>query len=241
MMAQRASASSRRSALGTFTAAGLSSAASPAQAEAESSRRPGHVVLLGDSVFENAAYVAGGPDVVNHLRRGLPADWQATLTALDGAVAADVRRQLARVPAGATHLVVSAGGNDALRAEAVLAQPVRNVAEGLERLAQARERFVAEYHAMLDAVVARGLPVVICSIYDPRFQDRLRQRLAVAGLALFNDVIIREALSRKLSMLDLRLVCSEDADFANPIEPSVQGGRKIAAAIADMVLRPAPG
>jgi lysophospholipase L1-like esterase len=195
------------------------------------------VLLLGDSVFDNAAYVAGAPDVVAQLRQSLPVGWQATLAAVDGAVTADVLRQLARAPAGATHLVVSAGGNDALRAEAILTHPVRSVAEGLERLAQARERFLGDYRAMLDAVVPRSLPVVLCTIYDPRFGDRLRQRLAVAGLALFNDVIIREAFARRLPLLDLRLVCSEDADFANPIEPSVQGGRKIAAAIADMVLK----
>ena len=27
-----------------------------------------HIVLLGDSIFDNAAYVAGGPDVVKQLR-----------------------------------------------------------------------------------------------------------------------------------------------------------------------------
>ncbi len=32
-------------------------------------------------------------------------------------------------------------------------------------------------------------------------------------------------------MLDLRLICTEDADYANPIEPSSRGGAKIAAAI----------
>jgi hypothetical protein len=90
---------------------------------------------------------------------------------------------------------------------------------------------------MLDAAVLHALPVVLCTIYDPRFGDCLRQRLAVAGLALFNDVIIREAFARRLPLLDLRLVCSEAADFANPIEPSVQGGRKIAAAIAETVLK----
>lgn len=39
-------------------------------------------------------------------------------------------------------------------------------------------------------------------------------------------------------MLDLRLVCSEAADYAasSPIEPSTQGGRKIAAVIAELVL-----
>jgi hypothetical protein len=32
-------------------------------------------------------------------------------------------------------------------------------------------------------------------------------------------------------LLDLRLICDEDSDYANPIEPSVQGGEKISAAI----------
>lgn len=33
-----------------------------------------HVVLLGDSIFDNAAYVAGGPDVIHQLRERLPVD-----------------------------------------------------------------------------------------------------------------------------------------------------------------------
>jgi hypothetical protein len=85
---------------------------------------------------------------------------------------------------------------------------------------------------MLDTVLARRLPTGLCTIYDPRFPDPLRQRLAVAGLALFNDVIAREAFMRGLPLIDLRLVCNEAADFANPIEPSVQGGLKIATSIA---------
>jgi hypothetical protein len=39
-------------------------------------------VLLGDSVFDNAAYVTGGPDVVSQLRTILPADCQASLLAV---------------------------------------------------------------------------------------------------------------------------------------------------------------
>lgn len=38
-----------------------------------------------------------------------------------------------------------------------------------------------------------------------------------------------------MPLLDLRLICNEDEDFANPIEPSVNGGAKIAAAIAGLV------
>jgi AraC-like DNA-binding protein len=40
-----------------------------------------HIVLLGDSIFDNAAYVAGGPDVVRQLRDTLPSGWRATLNA----------------------------------------------------------------------------------------------------------------------------------------------------------------
>ena len=49
-----------------------------------------HIVLLGDSIFDNAAYVGGGPDVIEQLKSILPRDWQATLLAVDGSVTTDV-------------------------------------------------------------------------------------------------------------------------------------------------------
>ncbi len=73
-----------------------------------------HIVLLGDSIFDNAAYVSGHPDVIRQLRTILPKDWQASLLAVDGSVTADVLTQIPRIPASATHLIVSAGGNDGL-------------------------------------------------------------------------------------------------------------------------------
>lgn len=195
----------------------------------------GHVVLLGDSVFDNEAYIAGGPDVVTQLRGCLPAGWRCTLAAVEGAVVSHVPGQLNRAVQDATHLVVSAGGNDALRQEAVLREPAHSVAEALGRLAQLRDRFQQDYRAMLDAMLPRALPTAVCTIYDPRFPDSARQGLAIAGLALFNDVIVREAFARSLALIDLRLVCSEPEDLANPIEPSVRGGGKIAAAITRLM------
>ncbi|MGH1571119.1 GDSL-type esterase/lipase family protein [Methylobacterium sp. P31] len=194
-----------------------------------------HVVLLGDSVFDNAAYVDGGPDVVSQLRAILPAGWQASLFAVDGNVIADVPRQLAGRPRDTSHLVVSVGGNDALRAAAVLDQAARSVAEVLAVLADVRDRFRAEYVAMLDVVQATVRPAALCTIYDPRYSDPQRRRLTGAALALLNDVITREVFARGLPLIDLRVLCGEDADFANPIEPSVQGGRKIAQAVAALV------
>ena len=192
-----------------------------------------HIVLLGDSVLDNGAYVGGGPDVVRQLRRRLPKTARATLGAVDGAITEGVRVQLQLVPDDATHLVISAGGNDALHYSKVLEEKTASVSEALDKLASVRERFMADYRMMLDAVAARGLPVACCTIYDAQFPDEKKRRRVAAGLTLFNECITREASARGIALIDLRLICSEPEDLANPIEPSVIGGAKIARAIAD--------
>lgn len=194
-----------------------------------------HIVLLGDSVFDNAAYVRGGPDVIRQVRALVPAGTEATLGAVDGAVVRSVPEQLRRAPRGATHLVVSAGGNDALRHIGLLEDRTPSIADALLRLADVTAAFASDYRGMLDALRGAGLPFAVCTIYDPRFPDPRMQRLAVTALALFNDAILREAILRGVPTIDLRAVCSDDADFANPIEPSSRGGEKIARVIATLV------
>jgi hypothetical protein len=190
-----------------------------------------HAVLLGDSIFDNGVYVPGGPDVVDQLRAKLPFQAKATLLAVDGAVTRGVLSQLARLPGDATHLVVSAGGNDALGASHLLHQSVANVGEAVSLLEIAQNRFARDYEEMADAVLARGLPTAFCTIYDtpPSSPD---QRIIRTALAVFNDVITRTVFARGAALIDLRLICDEDADYANPIEPSVAGGEKISHAIA---------
>jgi hypothetical protein len=199
--------------------------------------RSGHVVLLGDSIFDNAAYVAGAPDVVRQLRGVLPERWKATLLAVDGAVTASVARQISGVPADASLLVVSVGGNDALGDSYLLQQRAASVGEAVMRLAEAQARFADGYAAMLGAVLGRRLPTALCTIYDADFPPP-EGKVITAALSLFNDVITRAAFSRGLPLIDLRLICSERADYANPIEPSERGGAKIAAAIARLATAP---
>ncbi|MET0688464.1 MAG: SGNH/GDSL hydrolase family protein [Methyloceanibacter sp.] len=191
-----------------------------------------NIVLLGDSAFDNGAYIGKGPDVVKQLNAVLPTGGNATLLAVDGSVTSGVGIQLGLAPSDATHLVVSAGGNDALHYSPILGEKVGSVAEALERLADVREAFTREYRLMLDKVQARGLPTAVCTIYEARFPDLKQRRQAAAGLTLFNDCITREAAARGLAVIDLRVICNDDEDLANPIEPSVIGGAKIANAIA---------
>ena len=195
-----------------------------------------HVVLLGDSIFDNAAYVAAGaPDIVRQVRQRLPYGSKATLAAVDGSKTRDVRGQLKYLPMEATHLVVSVGGNDALHSSDFLTAPARSTAEALLGLADIAEEFERSYLAMLAGVLARGLPTAICTVYYPRFPDAALQRMAVAALTVFNDCIIRAAFANGLPLLDLRLICTEEGDYANPIEPSALGGEKIARAIVEAV------
>lgn len=179
--------------------------------------------------------------MVEQLRADLPQNWTASLRAVDGAVIASVPAQLARLPPDATHLALSIGGNDALGASGILERRTGSVGEAVLALAAIAERFEADYRAMLDGVLARRLPTAICTIYNPLFPDPLRQRLAATALRVLNDPIIRIAVERGLPLVDLRLVCDDPRDYANPIEPSVRGGEKIAAAVAASALATAGG
>jgi lysophospholipase L1-like esterase len=196
-----------------------------------------HIVLLGDSIFDNAAYTSGAPDVVRQVRQGLSYGSKATLRAVDGGTTGDVREQLRRLPADATHLIVSAGGNDALGYIDFLGAPAQSTAEALLRLADIAAEFERGYRGMLNAALAYGLPTAICTIYYPRFPDPDLQRIAITALTVFNDCITRAAFIHRIPLLDLRLICTEEGDYADPIEPSAQSGEKIASAIVKLVER----
>jgi len=71
----------------------------------------GHVVLLGDSIFDNAIYVPGKPPVIEQLRNQLPSEWKTTLLAVDGNVTKDVLSQTSSLPEDSSHLIISCGGN----------------------------------------------------------------------------------------------------------------------------------
>lgn len=190
-----------------------------------------HLILLGDSIFDNAAYVAAGGGVEDRLRQRLPTGSRATLLAVDGAITCDVGQQLSGVPGDATHLAISVGGNDALGASSLLMEGAMSVSDALDKLALVQASFRRDYQAMLGLLAGYRLPMLACTIYDaiPGLEPA-----AVTALGLFNEVIIRTAVANGCDILDLRLVCDEASDFsaASPIEPSAAGADKIAQRLA---------
>src|SRR4051812_25804824 len=116
-----------------------------------------HVVLLGDSIFDNKTYVGADPDVQAQLRRELAPDWKVTLLAVDGDKVHDIEHQLKKLPPDATHLVVSVGGNNALGEIGMMQRSVTSVAEALHLQATIAQDFEKHYRTMVRALQATNL------------------------------------------------------------------------------------
>jgi len=95
--------------------------------------------------------------------------------------------------------------------------------------------FESDYAMALQSVLDKNLATAACTFYYLNEADPHTQKLLCTALALFNDVIIRLASRAGIPLIDLRMVCNQPADYANPIEPSSQGARKIAAAILGLI------
>ena len=213
-----------------------------------------HIVLLGDSIFDNRSYVEPGEqDVPNQLRalvRG--GDCKVTNLAVDGHVTRHIVTQLNNLPSDATHLFLSVGGNDGLGHLSIFNDNIDTIGDALQKMYLIGEDFKKAYSAMLDSVLMHKLPTAVCNIYYPRFfsssLDRVvsylpmmmdgekLQQMTMAAETIFNDIIMFEVFKRKLPLIDLRILCNDNQDFANPIEPSCIGGMKIAKAINKVIV-----
>ena len=186
-----------------------------------------HIVLLGDSIFDNVYYITEEEkSVIDHLRSKLPTYVKSTLLAEDGAVTSELYEQIAQIPEDASHIVISCGGNDALMMLSLLSEKSNTVRDSLEQLIPKMNNFRKDYQQMLEAVMEKKIPITVCTIYNnvPRLPEE--EKLA---LSLFNDVITEEALKAKIQILDLRQICTVTDDYSeiSPIEPSAKGGEKI--------------
>ncbi|MEX1097237.1 MAG: SGNH/GDSL hydrolase family protein [Planctomycetales bacterium] len=223
----------------TAAVGGGALAATGAFAQPPAAQPPGHVVLLGDSMFDNQMFVGQGKPVVDNLREALPAGWKATLLAAVSQTAREVAVQLRQLPKGATHLVLCAGGNNAILGLFNLFQQAAPQAL-LARLQQDRADFERDYAALVKQMLAKKLHAVLCTIPDPDFTHpnlRNLQLIGQLGLPLFNDVISRTAAKEQLPLLDLRVLVQGKPDHApgDGIHLSPAGGRKVAEQIVKIV------
>lgn len=195
------------------------------------------MVLIGDSTIDNASYVrfSRGLSVFEHLKNELSTT-TITMLAKDGAVIHSVHhQQLYQVPPDASHLVISVGGNNALGAQSIIHNNSSSTRNNFEQAIRQLQRHVLSfetvYASMMEQVCKMNKKVILCTVYNPKFEDETLQMISSMGIVLFNDVIVREALKYGYPIVDLRSTFTESSDYANAIEPSSQGGQKFARAI----------
>lgn len=188
-----------------------------------------HIVLAGDSIFDNDGYVVGEAGVIEQMRTSLPSNWSASKVAVDGDCIRHVIGQIENLPSNATDLIISVGGND-VRQYTNLFGKIQSGTHLVDLLAKPLADFQTAYREMLGVAKMTDLRLHVCTIYTAiPFKEPVWQQYAPLAISKFNDVIVGEANSNKIPVFRLERVCVQDGDFSecSPIEPSSQGGQKI--------------
>ena len=139
--------------------------------------------------------------------------------------------RLAEFPAGASHVVISVEGNRAIQSSQLLEGRPDSYESALARLSFAADQFEGVMDALIRTARRTGLPTVVCTMYQPRYANPVRQRAAAAALAIFNDRIIRLAIEAQLPIVDYRSVRTESGDYGEEGLLSRTGLVKVAAVI----------
>lgn len=181
-----------------------------------------HAVLLGDAL-ENIDLGPQEPEQALVPRPRNP--WKLTIVPPEQVLRPGPVRA---VPADATHIAIGLDGGWAVEASGLLRREAHSIREALDTLAAAADEFEAIFSCLVTAALETGLPTAVCTLVPARFPEPTQQRVAGTALAIFNERIERRAFIARLPIVDLRLVCDEDADYASETLLSRAGARKVA-------------
>jgi len=132
------------------------------------------------------------------------------------------------IPSDATHIGVAIDGGWAIETSGLLTGSARSIHGALETLASAADEFENVFTRLINAALETGLPTIVCTLVPSRHLEPSRQQVAATALAIFNDRILKRAFAARLSIVELRLVCDEDGDYASETLLSRAGVRKVA-------------
>jgi len=181
-----------------------------------------HLVLLGDAL-QNIDLGTGEIESALVPRPRNP--WKLTVLKTPQALS---RGHVREIPEDATHIVISVEGAWAIETSGLLQRSARTVSEALGTLSAAADEFETVLASMIAAARETGLPTVVCTMVPDHFVEPVQHRVFSTALAIFNDRVMRSAVAAGLPIVELRLVCNENADFANETLLSRAGVRKAA-------------
>lgn len=179
------------------------------------------IILMGDSILNNANYVSSGNSVYDILTKKLN---NIITVATDGATINDLYLQLDKITIDLnntnTYIFISAGGNDILNSSKELTNNDVNL------LFDKYMYFLKTLRAKLDNVKINILNLYLPS--NPRYQSYK------TSIEQWNKLINQYSnkIGETYNVLDLYELLRSPDDFVYDIEPSETGSNKIANLIA---------
>ena len=192
------------------------------------------LVLLGDSIIDNKTYVLDGEfSVLEHIQS--KTETPVTQLALDGATTDDViSNQINVIPFGTSHIVLSVGGNDLLNEIGFLMEDFKYTPnQVLERCQSLIAPIRQKYESIVSQLQTTSRAnLLLCTVYEGNLDGSVMyDDIAISSramLSLFNDSVYKTHNLFGTDVLELRHIFTDKEDYANPIEPSHQGGEKLA-------------
>jgi len=193
------------------------------------------IYCVGDSMLNNARYVGVGESVLDYLQLfGKKNSCNYVMLAKDGARLSDAFQQVDGFEitpsiSNGDCIVISIGGNDLLAgatnilSENILSENI--LSEDAETLFQRFLDLVKSIHVKFDSTNNKTQLFVLNLYYPaakPRFHGRIRQ---------WNAWLDEHASSAGYTVIHTDSVITADSDLCYKIEPSAQGGEKIAGLI----------
>lgn len=186
--------------------------------------------MCGDETFDNAIYTKGAPTVEEQMKGKLTLGWDVIVAAEDGATIKLVYKQLRTLPKVVNYIVICAGLGDAVHVIDMLPKEALSIKHALDQLRPRIDEFKADYSRMLQYVKKRNVTTAVCTIYNCDFPSD--QKLAAETvLNIFNSIIYEAANQHNISVIELRRVLTNPADYTCETAISTGGGRKLTTAI----------
>ena len=197
-----------------------------------------HLLMLGDSVFDNGTYVPGEPDVkaqVSKRLNRLSNPTELTFEARDGAVMSDVlNHQIQDIPKDTTHIALSIGGNDLLGLSLYLEEKKgESFQQNLIFLSQLKQKFSKDFQKVIQKINSLDIPFTVCTIYyagpiekEGSKRIDLGDELGLSGTDVVVDAFdaaiteVADKAENCNGIIDLRWLYDHPDCYANPIEPS---------------------
>ena len=181
-----------------------------------------NIVLIGDSMLNNSAYVFGGQSVPDLISKDLETKPGTTVYnfAKDGSTINDCYTQLDKISTelnnSSTIIFVSCGGNNILNSRGATKINVNNLFD--------------QYSELIKSIRSRASNARL-NVLNLYFPTNTHYKSYYDTITEWNKLIEDNASILGYKVITTNKLLVAEDDFAYDIEPSYKGGKKIAAAI----------